>query len=351
MDRNGILLLFTGKKHLLQFAAGCLSILILLIFWLFLSPVAPGGKSVEHIIKIKQGSSFGQIVDSLQSRGIVENRTKFTLVARLSGLRKKIKAGKYRFESGTSSYELLKILAEGKESTELVTIPEGKTAAQIAGILHKRVEIDSTEFMAQVNDSSLCKKLGIPANSVEGFLYPETYRFSWGMLSTQIITTMVNQFYRQFNDSLRSQIDKTGFTLLGTVTLASIIEGEAVVDSERTLISAVYHNRLKRGMALQADPTIQYIISDGPRRLRKRDLKIDSPYNTYLYPGLPPGPICNPGLSSLKAALYPAKVKYLYFVATGDGSHTFSKTYSEHLRAKAKFDRIRKQIARSKSKG
>jgi len=295
MDKNGILLFFIGKNYFLRLTAGCLSILVLLIFWLFLSPVVPGEKSVEHTIKIKQGSSFGQIVDSLQSLGIVENRTKFTLVARLSGLRKKIKAGKYAFGGGTSSYELLKILAAGKVSSELVTIPEGKTAAQIAGILHNRVEIDSSEFMAQVNDSSLCRKLGIPATSVEGFLYPETYRLSWGMSPSQIITAMVHQFYRQFNDSLRSQIDKTGFTLLGTVTMASIIEGEAVLDSERTLISAVYHNRIKRGMALQADPTIQYIISDGPRRLRNRDLKIDSPYNTYLYPGLPPGPICNPG--------------------------------------------------------
>ena len=160
---------------------------------------------------------------------------------------------------------------------------------------------------------------------------------------------MAGRFFEVFDDSLRARMEALSFDMHKVVTLASIIEGEAVLASERATISAVYHNRLERRMYLQADPTIQYIIDDGPRRLLNRDLEIDSPYNTYMYPGLPPGPVNNPGLACVRAALYPDTTDVLYMVANGDGAHVFSRTMREHLEAKAKFDRIRRRIRRNLS--
>ncbi len=191
--------------------------------------------------------------------------------------------------------------------------------------------------------------LGVNAASLEGYLYPNTYSFFWGVSPREIIRTMVQEFYHHVGDSLRQRAAALGLTVHQALTLASIIEGEAVVDSERALIAAVYHNRLRQGILLQADPTIQYIVPGPPRRLRNRDLEIASPYNTYRYPGLPPGPVNNPGLVSIRAALYPAPVNYLYFVARGDGSHVFSRTLEEHLRAKRDFDRVRARVRREKA--
>jgi UPF0755 protein len=155
---------------------------------------------------------------------------------------------------------------------------------------------------------------------------------------------MVQEFWRQIPDSAEQRARELGMTLHEIITLASLVEGEAMVDSERAMIAGVYRNRLRRGMRLQADPTIQYIIPDGPRRLLKKDLQIESPYNTYLHAGLPPGPINNPGRKSIEAALYPRDVPYLYFVARGDGSHVFSVTMSQHVQAKRAFDRVRRQV-------
>lgn len=316
--------------------------------WLIFSPVTTGSKKELHVLKIRTGTSFNKLIQQMNEQKLLNHPFKFKLTAKLLGGQNRIKAGKYHIYGGVSSYRLLKMLVEGKVAMEWVTIPEGKTARQIASLLRKKLEIDSTRFMQLVFDSSYARKLGIPATSLEGFLYPDTYGFYWGMKSEEIIPVLVNEFKKQFNDTLKARAKQMGWSILEVVTLASIIEGEAMVDSERTLISAVYHNRLKKGMLLQADPTIQYIIPDGPRRLLNKDLEIDSPYNTYKYTGLPPGPINNPGIASIKAALYPARVNYLYFVARGDGSHVFSITLNEHLRAKAAFDRYRKEVERKK---
>jgi|TARA_B100001105_G_scaffold79331_1_gene62840 UPF0755 protein len=161
---------------------------------------------------------------------------------------------------------------------------------------------------------------------------------------------MVEEYKKNFNDDLRMRMKDIGMTEREVITLASIIEGEAIYNRERPVIAGVYHNRLKLGMRLQADPTIQYIVEDGPRRLLKKDLKIDSPYNTYLNYGLPPGPINNPGLESIKAALYPADTEYLYFVARGDGYHNFSRTEEEHNKAKREFQKLRRKVKRQRTK-
>jgi UPF0755 protein len=313
-------------------------------FWIFFSPTTLGSKNEVLVLKIKRGTSFDGILNLMVEQGIIPNDTKIKIAAKILGWRSKLKAGKYELSGGSSSYRLLKTLVDGKVAIEWVTIPEGKNARQIASILRQKIETDSSRFMHLVNDSLYAKKLSIEALSLEGFLFPETYGFHWGMKPEEIIPVMVNEFKKQFDDTLYWRTKELGLSVLELVTLASIIEGEAVIDSERTLISAVYHNRLKKGMRLQADPTIQYIIDDGPRRLLNKDLEIDSPYNTYKYPGLPPGPINSPGLASIKAALFPADVKYLYFVARGDGSHVFSTTLQGHLKAKSRFDKFRRKL-------
>ena len=183
---------------------------------------------------------------------------------------------------------------------------------------------------------------------MEGYLYPDTYYFFEGENVKSVIKRLVKEYKYFWTDSNITKASSISLTQHQILTLASIIEGEAIYDSERPIISAVYHNRLKRGMRLQADPTVQYIIKDGPRRLLNKDLRIKSPYNTYLYEGLPPGPINSPGFQSLSAALYPDENDYLYFVAKGDGYHTFSKNEKEHERAKRAFQRVRKKVKRDR---
>jgi len=338
------------KRNLivLIISLGCF-VIIFAIVWLFFSSIVSGKNDDSFFLKISKGSSFYSITNLLLKNEIIDDSFKLKATAWLLNLRSKLKAGKYEIQGGLSSYALLKQLAGGRVTVETVRILEGIQAKQIAGILKQRTEIDSARFMHLVNDPDFVKNLGVEAKTLEGFLFPDTYNFYWGMRSEDIISIMVNEFKINFTDSLRNRAAEQGHSVVEALTLASIIEGEAVLDSERSTVSAVYHNRLKRGMRLQADPTIQYVIDDSPRRLLNRDLKIDSPYNTYKYKGLPPGPINNPGLASIRASLYPKKVSHLYFVANGDGSHTFSRTLKEHLRAKAKFDKFRTKIKRLKA--
>jgi UPF0755 protein len=198
--------------------------------------------------------------------------------------------------------------------------------------------------MEIVSDPFVCTHYGVQASTLEGYLYPDTYQFHLDPTPEEIVERMINRFWNIFDDSLRERAREMGLSIHQIVTLASIVEGEAVIDSERTVIAALYWNRLNRNMRLQADPTIQYIIRNGPRRLYKKDLAIDSPYNTYLHRGLPPGPVTNPGYASIYAVLYPASVNYLYMVANGDGSHSFSMSISGHLKAKKHLDQIRNDV-------
>jgi UPF0755 protein len=241
-----------------------------------------------------------------------------------------------------NNYAVLSKLFKGDVVTQQVTIPEGSRATKIAGILNETLGIDSVRFVSLVHDSSYCRAQDINASTLEGYLYPDTYRFHTNTSPEEAIQRMVSRFREVFHDSLIQQAAQIGMTIHQVITLASIVEGEAALDSERSIIAALYKNRLNRNMLLQADPTIQYIIKDGPRRLLNKDLQIDSPYNTYIYPGLPPGPVNSPGIASIRAVLYPDTVHYLYMVANGDGSHTFSRTIRDHLKAKARFDRVRR---------
>jgi UPF0755 protein len=311
-------------------------------------PLSEDSTGNPTLIKIKSGLSVKAIADSLETYQIIKDADDFIFTTKLFGNVAKLKAGAYWLNRKLSPYKAMKLIVEGKVSSVNVVIPEGLTSYQIASLFSKKLEIDSAKFIEIVNNPGFISSLDLNTNSLEGYLFPNTYSFYWGITEEEIINILIKEYHRNFTDSLKNIVTENGWSVHQILTLASIIEGEAMVDSERAVISAVYHNRLKKGILLQADPTIQYIIPDGPRRLLNRDLAIDSPYNTYRYVGLPPGPVNNPGLQSIIAAIYPADVDYIYFVAKGDGSHIFSQTWNEHLRAKAKFDQYRRMINRKK---
>ena len=314
----------------------------ILLFFLFEVLWAPNDFTGYRFVKVSKGELFPQVVDSLQNAGVIRSPFLFSLAGRFLGYTKRIQIGKYRFHSGMSNREILLDLRFGTTVEYVrVIVPEGLKAKTIASLFARDVGIDSVKFMNLVNDSSLARRLNVNTKSLEGFLMPRTYTFYWQTDEEEIIKEMVDQFSRVFNDSLKTRTRTLGLTINQVLTLASIVEGESAIDSERSLISGVYYNRLKKGMRLQADPTVQYIIGNGPRRLKKSDLRIGSPFNTYLHSGLPPGPVNNPGRSAILAALYPQKSKFLYFVANGEGGHRFSRTYTEHRRAVQKYIKMK----------
>lgn len=338
------------KKKLFISLSGIILLLagvVVCRYILFLQPQSDLSEP-EKIVIIPTGSSISQITEILLDNKAIRNKKIFTLAARLSGYDKQLKAGKFSIPSGANNREILDILHAGRQMHEKITIPEGVTARRIASLFSKQVDIDSTEFVRLVSDSTFLEETGIAAQNLEGYLFPETYYLPWGVTEKEAITFMLAQFRSHLPDSAEQKAQRLGLSLNEIVTLASIIEGEAMIDSERRTISAVYHNRLRKGIRLQADPTIQYIIPGGPRRLLNADLEIDSPYNTYLYAGLPPGPINNPGQKSIEAALDPEETPFLYMVAKGDGSHIFSITLAEHNKAHREFNRFRKEVARRK---
>ncbi len=309
----------------------------------------PNSESTFHrqkVVVIKKGMNVNAISRLLQTKGVISHTGSFILAAKILGIANDLKAGRYDFKDIKNNITILRAIHAGKVSSIRVTLPEGLPAKKIVSILSKKLAVDSVKLMRYINDSAFVHSLQVPAPSLEGFLFPETYDFFWQQDEADILKKQVAYFFKIVNDSLQMKMKEEGLTLLQAVTLASLIQGEAMVEDEMPLISAVYHNRLQNKMLLQADPTLQYIISDGPRRLTNADKRIDSPYNTYRYPGLPPGPINNPGIAAIKAALYPANLPYLYFVATGDGTHAFSRTLQEHLRAKQQFDRLRRNYYR-----
>ena len=329
----------------------CILIVVVIVSvqWIFFQPNFVRNLNPAPLeIKIKSGMDLLSITRQLVEKKLVEHPTLFELAAKISRTEAGFQAGKYLISPGLTNWEIIKRLTGGKVKLERITIPEGKRFEFIASILQAKIEIDSTLFARLVHDSVFTHKLGIYAPTLNGYLFPDTYFFTWGMSEKQCIQAMVRQFKINFPDSIRDHDPELGLTRHEMVILASIIEGEVRIDSERPLISALYRNRLKRGMLLQACPTVQYLLPEGPRRLLNRDLEIDSPYNTYIHKGLPPGPINNPGRNSLWAAAYPEDVPYLFMVARGDGGHNFSRSLSGHLAAKRKFDAYRREVYRKK---
>jgi UPF0755 protein len=291
-------------------------------------------------ILIEPGDSMTRVVAKMNQANLIKGGTGLLLLSKILGQDKHIQTGRYDFHKGMTLYSIMRKLGHGEVTLRQVTIPEGLTITEIAGMLHRGLDIDSAQFVSLATDREFAESLGIHADNLEGYLFPDTYRFAWETTPDQAIAILVRQFQKTFDDSLRQRAEEIGFSVAKTVTLASMIEAEARDGQERSLISAVYHNRLKLGMLLQCDPTVAYCLPDLDRPLLLDDLEVDSPYNTYKHPGLPPGPICNPGKASILAALYPADVDYLYFVARGDGTHVFSTTLRQHNNAKLRIRQV-----------
>ena len=311
----------------------------------------PQGNPYDFVkVTIPKGASLNEVGITLKNNNIIHNKQSFQLAVKILGYEKDIPAGRFRIEKASSNYAIIDQLVNGKQLTKKVTIREGWTISMIAKELDEKLGIKTHFFEDATHNKNLLDKWGIQAKSFEGYLFPNTYQFNENELPSDIINVMVQEYKRNLSDEMLVQMNQIKMSEQEVLTLASIIEGEAIYDKERAIISGVYHNRLKKGMRLQADPTIQYILEDGPRRLLNRDLKIVSPYNTYLNKGLPPGPINNPGIESIKAALFPTESDYLYFVARGDGYHTFSKTEKQHNKAKRDFQKVRRNAKKLKSK-
>uniref|UniRef100_A0A7C6ED22 Endolytic murein transglycosylase n=1 Tax=candidate division WOR-3 bacterium TaxID=2052148 RepID=A0A7C6ED22_UNCW3 len=276
----------------------------------------------------------------LKEAGIIDNPTKFILLAKLFGYERKLRMGRYNLTKGLSEFSALKILSQGGRGTTLVTIPEGKTLKQIAEILEEQGICAKEDFLTICFDPNLLLGLGIKANSAEGYLFPDSYEFSIQADPKEVLIRMVKRFFAVYNSLMDSKDPASSrLSLHEIVTLASIVEAEAQLDSERPIIASVFLNRLKKRLPLQSCATVEYILKERKPRLAIKDLSIESPYNTYLHLGLPPGPICNPGRNSLLAILFPAQTEYLFFVSKGDGSHQFSKTSQEHQIATRRYQK------------
>lgn len=286
-------------------------------------------------VDIPPGSGVASIANRLVAAGVLPDSWTFRLAARFTGADRHLQAGEYRFQGPSTPIRVLERLAAGDVYARPITFPEGLTIAEMAEVFAKSGIGTAEEFVAAARDRALVATYDTRARTLEGYLFPDTYALPRQTGAEGAIRAMLARFDAAVTPQLRQEAAERGLTLRETLTLASLIEKETARPDERPLVSAVYHNRLKIGMPLQCDPTVVYALMERGKwdgNIRKTDLQIDSPYNTYRVRGLPPGPIASPGLASIEAALRPADVRYLYFVSRNDGSHVFSTTHEEHAR-------------------
>lgn len=318
------------------------ALILLILFW--------PQKNVDQVVKfrVEPGATLKSISELLYEKKVISNRHIFRTAVQIMGKEKLIPVGTFRLVNPRSNYDIIEQLVYGSPEVKKVRLLEGWNLEQVADQLHKTMGFEKEETLKLANDKKFISSNKIKASSLEGYLFPDTYFFFAGDTPSSILKHLVSEYRKFWKSAFRDRARVLKLSEHEVVTLASIIEGEAIYDSERPRISGVYHNRLKIEMKLQADPTIQYIIDDGPRRLLNRDLRIPSPYNTYQNKGLPPGPINSPGENSLLAALYPEENDYIYFVATGDGYHTFTTNEKDHNIAKRKLQKLRRELRKKK---
>lgn len=294
-------------------------------------------------VGIPPGSDFSAVVDSLDSAGILGSEATFKWVASATGWGDQVKAGYYLFGAGASNYDILQKLRRGLQEPVRLTVPPGTRPEIIAAVAGRDMYFDPADFDSALADPALAESLDADTSSLFAYMLPETYFFYWLTSAPTTIEKIKEEFDRLWTNELASRADSLNLTKHDVVTLASIVEWETSVTEEKPAVAGVYVNRLRLGMKLDADPTVQFAIlqrEGAKRRLFYDDYRIDHPYNTYLRAGLPPGPITNPSKSSLRAAVNPADHDYLFFVAKGDGSHVFSRTLAEHNRAARQFHQL-----------
>ena len=300
------------------------------------------GLPAEALFEVRKGQTVTGIAEELRLKGLIRSTTAFRLAHRLYHHSQSLKAGEYSFPGMVAMRDILDALTKGRTYLHPVTIREGLTGEETGREFERLGLVPFSEFMAAFSDPELFASWDPEGRNAEGYLFPETYHFSRLTPGREVVERMVGQFQSVFTDDWRQRSLELGMSVREATILASLIEKETSREEEMKLVSSVFHNRLRIGMKLDCDPTIIYALKlagEYEGRLRSRDLRLDSPYNTYRRAGLPPGPICNPGRASLEAVLYPASEEYLYFVSRNDGTHQFSRTYREHQLAVLKYQK------------
>lgn len=321
--------------------------LLVVLLWFrgaFLTPVNPQN-TTPVLYEVVKGANIGTISHELESKGLVKHWYSLYYLSKFRSKtddQLKILAGEYELNAALRPAQILDILIGGKIVKHDVTIPEGLALADLPNAIAKSGLVTAEEVKAALANRTLLADLGVPATTLEGFVFPETYSFSRPVTADEIIKRMVSEWKTRMDSDIsgwKQRASELGLSTVQLMTLASIIEKETGDKTERPVISSVFHNRMRIGMPLQSDPTVIYGIKNFNGNLTKEDLKTQSPYNTYLNTGLPPSPICNPGIESIRAALYPQDTDFLYFVARGNGTHQFSAMYKEHVAAVNQFQK------------
>jgi len=305
--------------------------------WWVLVP-APAVQAGPQVVEIPQHQGAFAVARRLEQSGAIRSPLGFVLVSALRGSARSLKPGEYEIPQNATTLFIVSLLEAGKVRKHMVVFPEGSTVQDLGRVLGAEGLVPAADVMRLAREPGFLRSLGIEAESLEGYLFPDTYQFIKGMTAEEILARMVQRLREQVTPEMMARAEAKGLSLHQLLTLASIIEKEAVASQERPLISAVFWNRLRREMPLQADPTVQYAVGKERRALTRVDLQVNSPFNTYRFSGLPPAPIASPGKGAILAALDPAPVKYLYFVSAGDERrHHFSVTLEEHNSAVARY--------------
>jgi UPF0755 protein len=305
------------------------------------TPVKPGDSDIVTV-NVRPGQSLKAVADTLRQKKIIGNSLKFILIARMKGYDKRLKAGEYMLSAAMPPRKILEIMVMGTVRLYKLTVPEGYNLNQIAELVENLKFGTKLEFIKAATNTALVREKGLEGDTFEGYLFPDTYFFPKNVSVEKIISSMVNRFRSVFSPEWEARAKSLGFTVHQIVTLASIIEKETGAPFERPIISSVFHNRLKKNMRLESDPTVIYGIKNFDGNLTRKHLLTRTPYNTYAIRGLPAGPIANPGRLSLEAALYPEKTSFIYFVSKKDSTHHFSTSLEQHNRAVRKYQLGRK---------
>jgi UPF0755 protein len=307
--------------------------LVASVVWGRLHEPYKGYTSAEQLVDIPQGSGTNEIGRRLIDNGVVRDLFIFRAALWWTGGGRSLKAGEYRFAEPMSASQVVEKLARGEVYARRITFPEGLTILDMSKIYEQRGFGPGAEFVKAAGNAALIEEVDPEAPDLEGYLYPETYAIPRGTPAAKLVALMVERFRGAYTDDLKAQAAAQGLSARQVVTIASLVEKETAQEHERALVAAVYRNRMKIGMGMQADPTVIYALQKAGKydgNIRRDDLQFDSPYNTYKYAGLPPGPIASPRKASLEAALAPADVPYIYFVSRNDGTHVFASTLAEH---------------------
>ncbi len=340
---NGHRLLVGG----LLLSLGLSALISTLMILHYVGPIQQKSQTVT--VEIPSGVTSRAISRQLSRAGLIRSSTLFNYWVQWQGVSHRLKAGTYQFNRSMSLQQIINQLQSGQVILRQLAIPEGWTLNQIADLWEQASFGSAESFLQIAGEVRWQHAYDLPGSTVEGYLFPETYCLAHGSSAETAIETMLDHFQGQWTPGMGLAAKQIGLSPGETIILASIIEKEAQIDSEREIISSVYHNRLRTGWKLDADPTVLYGLGNPPRSLTRVDLRTDTPYNTYLHKGLPPGPICNPGRASIMAALRPVKTPYFYFVASGDGGHYFSETLDQHHRMVRRYQKSRRsqQIAKT----